>query len=193
MFSPTADADRRGELAADNDARRLAPRRSSPQPIGRCSGSKRLERAGAADRCSGRSPEPTRSGSTPRTRTAKMSPCLLRTMPSASRYGETAVTSFGVSLDNLEHARRSPQNGPKPLCTVKCARLPTISSRQVRSKPFITERTVMISQTPCGDSRDADRRDRRDEDLSPLGDQVANRDEPLDAGAHGHESGRRQR
>ena len=36
-----------------------------------------------------------------------------------------------------------------PLCTVKWARLPMISSRQVRSKPFITESTVMISQTPA--------------------------------------------
>ena len=32
---------------------------------------------------------------------------------------------------------------------MKWARLPMISSRQVRSKPFITESTVMISQTPA--------------------------------------------
>ena len=32
---------------------------------------------------------------------------------------------------------------------MKWARLPMISSRQVRSKPFITESTVMISHTPA--------------------------------------------
>ena len=54
-----------------------------------------------------------------------------------------------------------------------------ISSRQVRSKPFITESTVMMSHTPAAMPDDADPGDDRDEGLAALGQQVADRDEPL--------------
>ena len=52
---------------------------------------------------------------------------------------------------SLIHSRNQilPEISPSLLCTTRCARFPRISSRQVRSNPFITESTTMISHTPA--------------------------------------------
>ena len=117
-----------------------------------------------------------------------------RTMPSASTYGDAPITPSARRRPSSSTACVVARTDRRRSCTVKCARLPMISSRQVRSKPFITESTVMISHTPAATPDHADAGDHRDEGLAALREQVAHRDEPLGASAaRSRMPGRRER